>query len=135
MLRSRTHDERGAAAVEFALVSMVLMTLILMIIQMSLWMWAYQVASHAAREGARAAAVNPCTTAATTRAVNRVGGAGTSITAVFDPVVPTTAKVGDDVTVRVRLTARAIAPGLLPSLPQITKRATARIENIPAGGC
>ncbi|MFC7362879.1 TadE/TadG family type IV pilus assembly protein, partial [Nocardioides astragali] len=41
MLRSRTHDERGAAAVEFALVSMVLMTLILMIIQMSLWMWAY----------------------------------------------------------------------------------------------
>lgn len=134
MFRRRDH-ERGAAAVEFALVSTVMFTLILMIIQVSLWMWAYQVASHAAREGARAAAVNPCTTAATTKAVTRVGGAGTSVSAAYDPAVPSTAVVGNEVTVKVELKARAIAAGLLPELPKIIKSATARIENIPAGGC
>lgn len=134
MLRRRKDQERGAAAVEFALVSMVLLTLVILIIQASLWMWAYQVASHSAREGARVAAVDPCDDDALTTAEARVGGAGTAIDATFDPA-PSNPLVGDEVTVRVTVTARVIAPGLLPSLPVINKRATSRIENVPAGGC
>ena len=60
MLRRRKSDERGAAAVEFALVSIAFLTLICGVIQASLFFWGYDVASHAAREGARRYAVDPC---------------------------------------------------------------------------
>jgi Flp pilus assembly protein TadG len=64
VLRSRTHDERGAAAVEFALVSLILITLIALTVQSAALFWGYQAASAAAREAARFGAVEPCDNAA-----------------------------------------------------------------------
>lgn len=129
----RARSERGASAVEFALIVIPLFVLLLGIIQFSLWFWAYQVGSHAAREGARVAAVDPCDVAAAeARALDRVGGAGTG----FDADVTTSAtpvKVGDSVTVNVTFTPRSI--GNFFTLPDIDKTAEARVENVPAGGC
>lgn len=129
----RERRETGAAAVEFGLIVVVFLTLVIGIIQASLWMWGYQVGSHAAREGARFAAVDPCDGgAAEDRAELRVGGAGTAVSAVM--VAGATPQVGDEVKVTVTFTPRSIG-GPLPPFPVITKDATARIENVPSGGC
>jgi len=60
MLRSpfnRSHDERGAAAVEFAIVLPVLILLIFGIVQFSIYFNRLQGLQAAAREGARVAAL------------------------------------------------------------------------------
>jgi Flp pilus assembly protein TadG len=49
--------EEGAAAVEFALISIVLFLVVFGIIQYGLWLSQYEVMQAAAREGARVAAV------------------------------------------------------------------------------
>lgn len=54
--RSRI-SERGASAVEFALVSVLLFTILFGILQYAIYFWALQSGSHAAREAARQAAV------------------------------------------------------------------------------
>ena len=54
----RLHDERGAAAVEFALVSTILIVILLGIFQFGLFFHQYQAMHSAAREGARVAAVH-----------------------------------------------------------------------------
>ena len=61
-VQRRRGDERGAAAVEFALVGVLLFTLLFGILQFGMWFWAWQAGGHAAREAARVAAVNPCNT-------------------------------------------------------------------------
>jgi Flp pilus assembly protein TadG len=61
MLHLRVHrrrDDRGAAAVEFALVLPLLVLLIVGMIQFGFVFNAYITVTHAAREGARMAAVN-----------------------------------------------------------------------------
>lgn len=131
----RARSEKGASAVEFGLIVIPLLILITGVIQFALWFWAFEVGSHAAREGARTAAVDPCDEgAAEARAVDRVGSAGTGIAADAEPQNPGDVKVGDTVTVTVSFTPRSIA-GLIPTLPDVSKSATARIENVPAGGC
>lgn len=55
--RSRRRDEKGAAAVEFALVMPILMILIFGIVDFGLAINQYATASNAAREGVRAAAL------------------------------------------------------------------------------
>lgn len=136
-LRSRTRTERGAAAVEFGLVAIVLLTLIVAIIQFAIWFWAYQVGAHAAREGARVGAVAPCDTGAiTARVGDRVGGAAAGGTGVSVDRSANPVRVGDEVRVDVTFSTHEITTGFLPfSLPVISKSATARVENVPAGGC
>lgn len=53
----RRRNDGGASAVEFALVSLILFTLLFGIIQYGFYLWAKQAGSHAAREAARQAAV------------------------------------------------------------------------------
>lgn len=136
MLRSRTHDERGAAAVEFALVSLILITLIALTVQFATLFWGYQAASSAAREAARFGAVEPCDNAAIiTRGDQRVDelapvSGSTGFTSVLSA---TPAQVGDQLTVSVSFTTFNIVP--LPGWPSINRTATTRVENIPAGGC
>ena len=55
--RASQRDARGAAAVEFALVLIPLLTLIFGMIQYGLYFWSLESGSHAAREAARQAAV------------------------------------------------------------------------------
>jgi len=52
-----THSERGAVSVEFALISLLLFTILFGIIQFGLFFNRYLVYSGAAREGARVASV------------------------------------------------------------------------------
>jgi Flp pilus assembly protein TadG len=57
-LRSRRRRSSvGAAAVEFAIVALMLFTLLLGLLQYALYFWSMQSGSHAAREAARQAAV------------------------------------------------------------------------------
>jgi Flp pilus assembly protein TadG len=58
----RRRSEAGGSAVEFALLSVVFLTLLFGMIQYSLYFWSTQSAANAARDGARRAAVGqPCT--------------------------------------------------------------------------
>jgi Flp pilus assembly protein TadG len=134
----RRDQERGAAAVEFALVSLILITLLALTVQFAVLFWGYQAASSAAREAARFGAVSPCDYGA----INARGDArvdeiapvsgSTGFTSVINATKP--AKVGDQLTVRVTFTTLDIVP-LPGTWPSINKTATTRVENIPAGGC
>ena len=131
----RERPQTGAAAVEFALVAMLLLTMLIAIIQFSIYFWAYQVGAHAANEGARRYAVQPCQGATNDALVkSRVGSAASGPTTVSHSFTKASGglKPGDSVTVKVTYTAPSIG-GLLPSLPGIDKSATARVENVPAG--
>lgn len=137
MLRSRTHHERGAAAVEFALIAIIMITLIALTVQAAVLFWGYQAASAAAREAARFGAAAPCNnTLIAARGDQRVDemapvSGSTGFTTVTS-VVPTL--VGDQLTVRVAIDTLIFID--FPSWPdQIVKTATTRVENIPAGGC
>lgn len=55
--RSPSRDPRGAAAVEFAIVATLLLTLVFGMIQYGLYFWSLESGAHAAREAARQAAV------------------------------------------------------------------------------
>lgn len=132
----RQRRETGAAAVEFGLISILLLALIIYVMQFAIWFWAYQVGAHAAREGARVGAVNPCDTLAIRdTAALRVGSASNATPSVNVTRSATPLKVGDEVTVEVTFSTHTIAAGFLPfPLPSIDKTATARVENVPAGG-
>ena len=141
MSRPRTSNERGAAAVEFALVSLILITLVGVIFQFSVYLWAYQAASNGAREGARAWAVNPCATTNGTQVSNAVTPAFQPGTLTATPAfakgsgnTAATKEPGDTVTVTVSMQPRAIGFNLVPGMTwAITKTATARVEDVQ--GC
>ena len=141
----RRNQERGAAAVEFALVSLILISLVGIVFQFAIYLWAFQAASNGAREGARAWAVNPCATASnqskvltavtpaartssvSSAAVLYAKGAGNTA-ASWEP--------GDTVRVTVRMKAKALGFNLVPGWDynqDITKTATARVEDVQ--GC
>lgn len=139
--RRRDRGERGAAAVEFALVSLIMLSLVVAVIQVSIWFWSYQVGGHAAREGARAAAVDarPCNDAnVRTLTTSRISGAAEGAPTISVSRAETDGRagltVGDEVTVRVQFAFHPVGP-LSTLLPAIDKKATARVENIPAGTC
>ena len=136
-MRRRKRGEQGAAAVEFALVAIVFLTLICGVIQASLFFWAYDVASHAAREGARRYAVDPCNLSGQniTLTQSRATGAASTAVAVSTAFAKGpgnsagTKEAGDQVTVTVSFSAKSIG-GLIPAFPAITKTATARVEDV-----
>lgn len=138
MLRRRKSEERGAAAVEFALVSLVFMTLVCGVIQASLFFWGFDVASHAAREGARRYAVDPCNLSGQNVTITR-SRAAVAASGAVTVGAPTFAKgpgnlaggheAGDQVTITVSFSAKSIG-GLIPAFPTITKSATARVEDV-----
>lgn len=137
MLRRRKGQERGAAAVEFALIGLIMVTLIALTIQFAVLFWGYQAASSAAREAARFGAVEPCDNAAiAARGDERVDEmapvSGSSGFTAVTSATPTL--VGDELTVEVTFTTPDIVP-LPGDWPDITRTATTRVENIPAGGC
>ena len=134
-VKRRTRRERGAAAVEFGLVAMLLFTLLFGTIQFGLWFWAWQAAGHSAREAARVAAVSPCDTAAIQDAGgDALDGAPTATTPTVTVSKTSPVKVGDDITIRVEFTT--VDLGFFPGFDGIVdKSASSRVENVPAGGC
>lgn len=136
-MRRRKNHERGAAAVEFALVGIIMVTLIGLTIQSAALFWGYQAASSAAREAARFGAVSPCDeTLIEARGDLRVDeGAPVAGSTGFTEVTSAIPdQVGDELTVEVTFATIDIVP-LPGNWPTINKTATTRVENIPAGGC
>jgi Flp pilus assembly protein TadG len=107
---ARLHGDDGAAAVEFALVSFLLFTLLLGIIGFGFVLFAQQSALHAAREGARLAAVgvNGTCKPFQDEVANRGSGANVSATTVkmtyADSNSDGKTDAGDTVTVEVPYT-------------------------------
>jgi Flp pilus assembly protein TadG len=124
-------DERGAAAVEFGLIAILLFTLLFGIIQFSIWFWAWQAGAQAAREAARYAAVMPkCTTLIQDKGANSLSGVPVAGTPSVTVTAPATVAVGEDITVRVQFSTLDLHffPGFTG---EIDKSATSRIENVP----
>jgi hypothetical protein len=134
-VQRRRRGERGAAAVEFALVGLLLFTLLFGILQFGMWFWAWQAGAHAAREASRTAAVNPCDSAKVTTAGQKpLDGAPISGTPTVTLTKTSPVKVGDEVTVSVHFTTFDL--GFFPGFDGIVdKSATSRVENVPPGGC
>jgi TadE-like protein len=130
--RNQSNHERGAAAVEFGLVAILLLTLMIGIIQFSVWFWSFQVAEHAVLEGARRYAVDPCNDGANDALIrSRVGSAASGVIEVqraFSGATPPDA--GDDVTVTIRFPVHQIGGGLVPTPDFISQSATSRIEDV-----
>ena len=114
-------SERGAVAVEFALIFPIMFVVIFGVIQYGIYFWGRSTVAASARESARQLAVGTEWTCSKDLAVARANSASSGAVA----------KVGT--TVEVTVTARSLAPNLLP-LPNggnVTEVATARVENIP----
>jgi Flp pilus assembly protein TadG len=141
-MRSRK-SQRGAAALEFALVFPVLLLLLVGIVDFGMLMSTQSVVANAAREGARTAALSNNAMAAqgaVNRAIADLPGAtniGTTVTvgcttAAGDPcsLSDSTSDAGGTVTVTVNYLHTWLSPVLLGLAPTITLRGTSfmRIE-------
>lgn len=125
-------SERGAVAVEFALIFPIMFVVIFGVIQYGIYFWGRSTVAASARESARQLAVGTEWTCSKDLAVARANSASSGAVATMRYVNSSnTAEVGT--TVEVTVTARSLAPNLLP-LPNggnVTEVATARVENIP----
>jgi Flp pilus assembly pilin Flp len=130
--------ERGAMAVEFALIFPIVFAVMFGIIQYGIYFWGRSTVAASARESARQLAVGTDWTCSRDEALAKANGAGSGAAATMrylnDANVAT---IGD--LVEVTVTAKSLAPSFLP-LPDsgaITEVATARVENIPTSplGC
>lgn len=139
--RGKRNADGGAAAVEFALVSVLLFTLVFGIIQYGFYFWASQVGSSAVRDAARYSAVGTkaCGDGTTDQelvaTVRRqlgaaaVGDSPASVTRAYDT---TPAVTGGNVTVAVTFKALDIGFPFIP-LPNdgyVTTDADARVEAV-----
>lgn len=145
-VRTRS-DQGGAAAVEFALVSGILFTLIFGTIQYGLYFWSLQSGAQAAREAARQAAVaSPATQScpAFTNAVkqNAQGEKASTVTATrkffTDESLATAAPapaVGGAVEVVVSFESIDLGLPFVPFIDggKVSERAVARVENTATG--
>ena len=126
-----SRSDRGASAVEFALVLTPLLLLLLAIMQFSVYFWSFQAASNAAREGARAYAVDPCGSGQPALVTQRVGAAADGAVTVTKTFQQAGSKLvpGDSVTVRVTFATYDIAGSFVPVPTTVVKTSTARIED------
>ena len=132
-LRPHHGGQDGASAVEFALVSVLLLTLVFGIIQYGFYFWASQIGSSAVRDAARYSAVGTkdCPDLQAT-VTSQVGGAAIGATTTTRNYSASPATTGGAVTVTVSFQALDIGMPFVP-LPdggQITQSAQARVENV-----
>lgn len=135
IVRQRHRDERGAEAVEFALIAVPFLILILGIIQYGFYFWTAETTNSAAREAARRIVVGDCWTQAQIDALAR-NNAPMTTSATASPMPSGLTPVGTTITVTI--TSRANLLGLIP-LPNdgdITREYIARLEsNTSSGTC
>lgn len=109
--RARTGPETGATVVEFLGVLLLVAVALMVLVQLSVWLWARNVAVNAVDEGARVAAESGRPVgegAARARSVLRDGLGVTS-----DRFEVDAGQDGDEIVVR----ARGVAPSFVPFLP------------------
>lgn len=142
----RRRSERGAAAVEFALVMPVMLMLVFGLIQYGLYFWAMQSGSAATDATARQLSVGNCQdpTALTTFVSKELGAATTgtpTITAAYTRVDGSTGTATDSAGGTVRVTVAFPALNLhLPFVPflsnaTVSQSVTARVEDTTDQGC
>lgn len=131
----RRRKERGAAAVEFGLVLIPLMTILLGLIQYGWYFYVSQSASAAAREGARRVIVGDCwdRTAELLPLVEAQAPMSTGVDYAPADLAPDTVRVGDLVTVTVQADGGIIHFLPLPNDGDIEKSYDARLEDKTAG--
>ncbi len=142
-LRLHRRDERGATAVEFALVLLPMTYLAFGLIQYAFYFWSMQGAADAARQAARLAAVGKPVDCAEfrTEVASALGSTspepgGSQISrAYYQPGTTTevadgAVEVGDTVEVTVVSPAYELI-GLVPQPSTITNTATARVDYVP----
>ena len=132
----RRRGERGTAALEFALVSTLLFSILLGTIQYGMYFFAAQNGTSVAREAVRRASVGACTDAQlTTYVSNRIGGA--TATRTFQDTTgattPSPGVVGGVVQLSVTFPTLDMHLPFVP-IPHspATKVVQARLENNPA---
>jgi len=138
--RSRAgRRQNGAAAVEFGLIVIPLLTILFGIIQYGMYLWAWQAGADAARMAARRSAVAPACTDINGYARDHAGtGVGVwgsaerSITKAEGNTESARTEVGDVVTIEVTFDAIDLHLPLLPYDPQVHQQADARVEYVPA---
>lgn len=142
-MRHRRED-RGAAAVEFALIMPILLILVFGIIQYGLYFWAMQGGSDIARGAARLSAVgDPAACAAFKNEIksNIDGLTGTGSTATIQRIYTNgpsntapAVEIGDYVTVHVEFTSYDLGLPLVPFIDDgvVTSTAKARVDYVPA---
>jgi hypothetical protein len=125
--------ERGASAVEFALVLPLVLSLMLGTVQYSLYFWGRQTAAASAREAARRLAVGTDWQCTRAEALLRAGNAGNGavVTMRYDHA-GNTAVIGSLVEVTVAMSTLGPLLFPVPDRGAITEVAQSRVENIPA---
>jgi hypothetical protein len=138
--RPRRHSwqrsDRGASAVEFALVSVLLFAVLFGILQYGVYFWQLQGGAAAVREAARQSAVGmwDCTllrTQTTSRVPAPAGGAVTvkrRYIAAAGGAATTSPKIGDDVEVTVSFSTLKIGFLPMPNNGLVLSAARARVE-------
>lgn len=134
-LRRCPRGDRGAAAVEFALVSVLLLTVVFAIIQYGYYFFQMQAGTSAAREAARLAAVgfDSCNDWRTD-ARNRASGVDTSSITYSLSFAPATPTVGGQAVVDVSFPPTKFGLPWIP-LPSgdISQTAKIRVEQVDTG--
>lgn len=138
--RCSGRGERGAAAVEFALLLPLLLLLVFGIVQYGLYFWAVQGGSDIARSAARRAAVgDPATCATFQTAVRRdidslTGtGAGATVRRTYPTASASGVQVGDTVTVEVSFDSFDLQLPFLPFVDdgRVTTTVETRVDFVP----
>lgn len=138
----RAREERGAAAVEFALVLLPLLYLVFGIVQYGLYFWAYQGGADAARSAARLSAVGDPADCASFR--TQITGqvrdvAGTVVPGDIDRTYqqrdPARIWIGDTVAVTVKFRSVDLHLPFIPFLHDgwVVSTAHARVDYVPPG--
>ena len=121
----RRSSEKGAAAVEFAMVLPIFIAIIFGIIQFGFYFWTAESANTAAREAARRVVVGDCWNSG-----NMTGFAtsfASQATAVTRSADPASLEVGQNITITVTADSEII--NLIPGIPAtVTREYVARME-------
>lgn len=131
-MRARRTDDDGAAAVEFALVSTLLLTLLFGIVQYGYYFFQSQSATASAREGARLAAVgfSSCASFKSGLDSRTTGVTLKSYKVTFSP----SPSAGNSVTVSITYTPTRFGFPFVPFISgDATQTGTARVERILTG--
>jgi Flp pilus assembly protein TadG len=136
----RRRGERGAAAVEFALLAPIVLLLVFGIIQYGLYFWADQGGSDAGRDAARLSAVGKPTDCATftanvTAPIDSMGNNFDITRTYTDSDGDGQIEVGDNVTVTVTFDSIDLQIPFLPFIDhgQVSSTAKARVEYVNDG--
>jgi Flp pilus assembly protein TadG len=137
----RRRSERGATAVEFALVMLPLIVLVFGLVQYAIYFWTMQGGSDVARSAARTASVGSPADCATFRSgvisqINRFSSAGgtATVTRTYTQQSPSEVQVGDTVTVRVQFKSVDLHFPFIPFINggTVTSSADARVDYVPS---